>query len=77
MRTKISEDARALCYEIEKLPASEQQTACSLKACDLYARVKVMENICSDALAVITHSVNASKAMETTQELRWILNETR
>jgi hypothetical protein len=70
MRTKISEDARALCYEIEKLPASEQQTACSLKACDLYARVKMLEILLMDSYSVICHSVNAAKAMETVQSLR-------
>ncbi len=38
---EISELALSLCYEIEKLPASEQATTCSAKASEL--RMKVID----------------------------------
>ena len=37
---QLSEDARALCYAIEKLPASEQQTTLSVQASALAAGIR-------------------------------------
>lgn len=38
MNNELANEAYALCLEIEKLPASEQQTKCSIMASNLRSR---------------------------------------
>lgn len=40
---RISNECLALCYEIERLPASEQQTKVSIMASELRARIAALE----------------------------------
>lgn len=42
---KIKEDLQKLCQEIEKLPASEQQTKISLMASDLYQALTKLQKL--------------------------------
>lgn len=44
----LTTKALNLCHEIEKLPASEQQTKCSVMASDLHQQLEQLQGACAE-----------------------------